>query len=425
MSSGAAFEQLWKHAEPWGSPRTAPSACPPTTSPARVPEIELPQTFSAADMLHGPAPVEPDLLVDPVIRAGQLTVVGAPRKIGKSWLAANLGWLVGSGRGYLLDTFPVRAQVPTLLLSGESSPWASRTRWQLLATTAEDTESLPNFTECHEPLRVRVRQVTEDRLLRTGTRSRSTQLAADLDVRLEPLVQRHTAGLLIVDPWARFYDGDENSNDQTEAAVAALLGLAQRTGIAIVVFHHLGKASEGRDPEDLWRGASRLPDAADTLVTMLPHYTQRQARELGLSRSEARRYVDVHMLCRHADVEAFSVRRTPSGWWTAWEPDADTSPRPTERLAPTDVAAALRTSGGAWGSAKEARVALGCSESRARAALNAATAAGAVVLSRGPQGSQVYRVPGTKRLDEPDDDDLALPLTIGYTADPDEDCAEE
>ena len=65
------------------------------------------------------------------------------------------------------------------------------------------------------------------------------------------------------------------------------------TGVAVVIVHHIGKSNEVRDPEDLWRGASRLADCASTRVTLLPHFrSKKDADDQDLNPVQARRYAD-------------------------------------------------------------------------------------------------------------------------------------
>src|SRR5207253_119878 len=123
--------------------------------------------------------------------------------------------------------------------------------------------------------------------------------------------------------WAVFYAGEENTNDQVEAALGKLRQLALTHGVAFVLMHHFGKQSGAKpsEPEDLWRGASRLPDWASTRLTMQLHYTESQANKQGMTRQQARRYVDLKFLRRAEPTEDFSISFDPdTGWWNHWTP---------------------------------------------------------------------------------------------------------
>jgi hypothetical protein len=94
-----------------------------------------------------------------------------------------------------------------------------------------------------------------------------------------------------------------------------------RNNVAFIIFHHLGKARDYAEPEDMWRGASRLADWAANRVTIVRHYTDKKAAELGLERRDARRYADLKFLRRGAPIDDFSVHLDPDGWWREWTPD--------------------------------------------------------------------------------------------------------
>jgi len=386
----------------WARPETAGAPAPAPTRRLTV--------RSWADELAGPPPAEPPMLVDPVLHAGSTCVLAAPRALGKSFAAYNLAWLVGTGSGALFDALPVLTRARVLIAAGETDRYSSWMRLARMNGGAGGSSTAPQVWETNDPWRVGVTLVTEDSPSLSGTRERRQRTVGELDPELEQTIRELGIGLLIVDPWARYYAGDENSNDQTEAALAQLSGLAERTGCAVVIVHHLGKATEGRDPEDLWRGASRLGDWPATRITMLPHFTQRSAAERGLSWAQARRYVNIHFTCRHTYQEGFSAQLRDNGWWTQWMPEAGTPPAPgatapgitasaaTDRLTPADVAAKLAASGGSWGSVKEAQLALGVSERRARKALDEAATAGLVDCQVSSSGVRRYSVPGGELL---------------------------
>ncbi len=331
-------------------------------------------------------PPEPPTLVQGLLRRGELCVLGAPRALGKSWWAMNLGALVARGSGFFMGTLPVHRSATVLYCNGELDPWASGQRWQMLL----GSEVPGPIAETFEPWRLRVVQMRSTSASEVGATTEQW-FEGMLDARVASVVEAHDVGLLILDPWATFYSGDENSNDQVESALGQLRALALRHGVAIVIVHHLSKATDARDPEDLWRGASRLADWASTRVTLLPHFTERSGLEAGLTAVEARRYVDVRFLRRYEPTEPFSAVLGYDGWWCRWEPAE--GHRPVGRLTPADVAAACKRSGGSWASTTEARSALGIGREAAAKALRQAVDAGVIVEAPGRNGAKAYRLP--------------------------------
>ena len=232
-----------------------------------------------ADTLADPPP-EPAVLVDGMLRCSELCIVGAPRGTGKSWLVLNVASLVGVGDGYFFGALQVKQRAAVLVCHGETPPWMAAQRWQMLGVDANP----PLVAEAFERFRIGAVRVRRQFHSRDGSQSWSEESCeGSLDERLRRTVLEHGIGLVVIDPWATFYTGSENSNDETEAAVSLLRQLADETGAAILVVHHLGKSQEGRDPEDLWRGASRLADAAATRVTLLPRYSTKEAAALRTS----------------------------------------------------------------------------------------------------------------------------------------------
>lgn len=346
-------------------------------------------TIRVGDLLANPPELVPDL-VSGLIRRGSTTVVAAPRNFGKSWLASNLAYLVGCGQGKLFGRFPVDGPaMPVVVAQGEMGQRQAFERWSALRAAADpdlymvlpEAQIMEDFTTW----RVGVSQVSITSRGLDGKKVETTwepRLAEHVD----RVVREVGAGLLIVDPWAVYYTGEENSNDQTEAALGALRKLSEDTGAAVVIFHHLGKSTEGRDAADQWRGASRLGDWPATRITLMPHYTPKGAEDAGLDLMEARHFADVEVLRRDGPGCVFSAQRTLAGWWKSWEPE-----QPAPGATTDDVMVALLDAPGQrWESFTEARTALGVSESKARTLLTQAVEDGDLARVRGKNGTTAY-----------------------------------
>jgi RecA-family ATPase len=75
-------------------------------------------------------PPEPPVLVDGLLRKGDMMVVAGPRAAHKSWLAMNLAVLIGRGYGYFLDTLAIERSARVLICHGELDPWSANRRWR-------------------------------------------------------------------------------------------------------------------------------------------------------------------------------------------------------------------------------------------------------------------------------------------------------
>jgi hypothetical protein len=373
------------------TPTSGPALEPWTPSGGVAPPVDAPPATPLAirwtDELAGNMPPEPPELIEGFLRAGEMAAVGAPRAIGKTWFGYNLAVRLADGTGQFLGNLDVKRTARVLYLQGELDEWGSATRWQILTGTRLTP---PRVAETFDRIRFRV---VRRRITRTvaGQTVTDEHLDADIDGRLEQAIVDHNIDVVIVDPWAVFLAAAENSNDEVEAVLGALREITLRTGVAWVIIHHItGKAerSSWTEPEDLWRGATRLADWASTRVTVLPHYTDAVAKEKGLNRREARRHVDVHFLRRSTPTDGFSAR-LDNGWWTAWTPD-DIETSPT-----LELARKLADDGGTWDSYRQAAAALGVHKNTAIDRIAAAERAGLVTLAEGTRGSTVITLDDT------------------------------
>ncbi len=350
-----------------------------------------------ADTLAEPPPA-PDVLVDGMLRRGELCILGAPRGTGKSWLALNVAGLVGGGNGYLFGTLQVRQQTPVLVCHGETPAWMAAHRWQILLGELDP----PQVAETFEHFRLGALKVRHQFRSPDGSQAWSEESCEGrLDERLRRTVLEHGIGLVVIDPWATFYTGSENSNDETEAAVSMLRQLAADSGAGILIVHHLGKSQEGRDPEDLWRGASRLADAAATRVTLLPRYSAKEASSLGLAEGEARRHVRVRLLRREAPTPGFTAYLGHDGWWSMTPDDSTPAGEPPSvGISIDELTVALAADGGSWSSLAGAARSLGISTRAASVVLARATDAGLVVEVSSGSGARGFALRGPSESDE-------------------------
>lgn len=386
--------------EEWG-----PSEVPPDDNGGKVsvpvPRIATEQPMPSsplslsirwvADAMADPPP-EPSVLIDGLLRAGEMSVVGALRALGKSWFAYNLAILLGRGEGLFCGQLPVRRRARVLIAQGELDEWGSWQRWQRLCGTDGPP---PGVAESFDRWRIRVLRKRASGRSDSGGGWADEWMEASIDGQLEDAIVTHGFDVLIIDPWRVYFAGAENSNDEVEAGLERLRSLARQTGVAVVILHHLGKNTETREPEDLWRGASRLADWASTRVTMLPHYTEHQAREQGMTRQQARRYVDLRFLRRSEPTDDFSIVWNPeTGWWERWASPIEAADSRRVNLNPADVAQVCRDSGGDWPSIVAAADALDVSQGTARKLLAGAVRHGLLEPYKGARGATGHRLPG-------------------------------
>lgn len=95
-------------------------------------------------------------------------------------------------------------------------------------------------------------------------------------------------GLIVIDPFIRSHQLDENSNPQMDAAVAAWNDIAELTGCSILLVHHVRKGIGGTI--EAARGAKALTDAA-RVGFVLAAMTAEEATEIDIPEGEAHRFV--------------------------------------------------------------------------------------------------------------------------------------
>jgi hypothetical protein len=279
-------------------------------------------------------PPDPDPIIEGLLNAGEFMVIGAERGIGKTWLGYNIASLLTTGDGALFGRLPVPQPRRVLYLQGELDETQANIRWRLLhgvdgldALAGGGTATLPHLAESFD--QVRLRAVNRRSTIKIeGEVVTDEYVDASIDRALEATIEAMSIDVVVIDPWAVFFAGNESSNDQVEAVLQELRHLGMRRRVAWVILHHFGKNRETAEPEDLWRGASRLADWAANRVTIARYYTDRQASEAGMARRDARRYAQLHFLRRGAPLDEFCVHLEEDGWWQEWTPgDGELGPR--------------------------------------------------------------------------------------------------
>lgn len=322
-------------------------------------EVEPIEVRSIADAIADTRP-EPPELVAGLIRQGEATVIGAPRGIGKSFLGMQLALMLAAGQGHLFGRHRIMRARNVLYCHGELDHFSARRRWarmltspHWLDTTTGDRTPPDGLKETFVQWRIDLRKIRTTRQGAAGTVT-TEQSVATIDPRLEARIVADGTDVLILDPWKSYHGGSENSNDDTEAVLAELRRLQLTYDVTVIIIHHIGKNTIVREPEDLWRGASRLADWTSNRVTLTEHYTPVRAAEAGMSRKQARRFLDVVYLRRGAPVDDHSTRRDDDGWWHDWTDGTPETPKVTGR----DLIDALAEHG-PFKSKKEARDYLG------------------------------------------------------------------
>ncbi|HTN09380.1 MAG TPA: AAA family ATPase, partial [Acetobacteraceae bacterium] len=113
-------------------------------------------------------------------------------------------------------------------------------------------------------------------------------------------------GLIVVDPFVKSHQLDENANAQIDAAATAWAEIAEATGAAVLLVHHVRKGATS--DVDAMRGAKALTDAARSAALLTP-MTAEEARHLSVPERERWRHV------RLDDAKANMAPRADAAQW--------------------------------------------------------------------------------------------------------------
>ena len=201
----------------------------------------LPSTLTDVDLSCTDFP-EPRFVVKDLISEG-LTILGGKPKIGKSILGYNVGLSLATGQN-VLGAIPVD-QIEVLYLCLEETPGRLKRKLSKMRGNALPTN--------------RIHFAFKWPRIQDGG-------LEDLErwIKEHPMVR-----LVIIDTFARirslngFHGGYATDYDE----IGAIKSVADRNSVAIVVIHHLRKAS-AEDTIDLITGSAGLTGAADSILIL-------------------------------------------------------------------------------------------------------------------------------------------------------------
>ena len=233
------------------------------------------------------------MLLDPILPERSLSMLYAPRGIGKSWLGLSIGLAVASGSTLLRWTVPRPRNV--LYVDGEMPLAELQSR--LAAIKAGIGVAIPN-----DGFRILAADNTEAGINLSNAEGQQA---------LEP----HLAGidLLILDNLSTLLaSGSEGASDAWLPMQNWLLRL-RRKGIAVLLIRHAGV--NGRQ-----RGTSRREDALDTVIALRrpADYSPKEGARFEVHLEKARALVGEGALPFEAVVEPLaSESRRPGVQWVA------------------------------------------------------------------------------------------------------------
>lgn len=236
---------------------------------------------SFADLVAQDFPPQ-QFLVEGLIPAGQLVMLGGRGKAGKSWLVLQLIAAVDRGIQFLGKTTK-RGRVLYLALEDGRRRMNQRPkilRWQP-SPAVDIAFKIATFDHGGEGLS-HIRQAIADKRY-------------DLVV-IDTLIKTLSAA------------ADENSNTEMAAICNELADMAHDSGAAIVIVHHTSKVKT-ENPFDNLRGASAIRNAYDVGLLLRREHNQREAT--------------LHVESRDFDADDMTIKQADNG--AGWEYLGDAS----------------------------------------------------------------------------------------------------
>lgn len=226
-------------------------------------------------------------IIDGLLRRGETANIIASTKVGKSWMAADLGMSVATGEKWIKQFTTTPGKVVYIDLELHPETFAGRLR-QIADFREYDTERL---NKSFYPICLR------------GTGKDILSLGEIVDA-LPPDVS-----MIVLDAWYRLLPGGTSENDN-----AAMMGLynhldayAKQLDCAFVVIHHSSKGDQGgKRVTDVGSGAGSISRAADTHIVIRPH------EEEGLAVMEAatRSFAPMTPMSMHFTFPCWHVSQT-------------------------------------------------------------------------------------------------------------------
>lgn len=219
------------------------------TEAKRLPNLKI---LTAGDLIRDFTQLR-RMLIDGLLRDGEVMNVIAPPKLGKSWLVLSLVLAVACGIEWLGRFATRRGKV--LLIDNELHPETLANRLPRVAMAMG--LSPEDYGENVSVICLRGRLID------------LKQLAFEL-MQIEP----GSYDLIVFDAWYRLLPAgtDENANGDVTQLYNLLESVADRIGSAFTCIHHTSKGNQSeKNITDVGSGAGAQARAADTHMVMRPH----------------------------------------------------------------------------------------------------------------------------------------------------------
>ena len=312
---------------------------------ARNPAMATPlRVESFADLVSQDFPPQ-KFLVDGLIPAGQLVMLGGRGKAGKSWLVLQLIAAVDRGGQFL-----GRATTPG----------------RVLYLALEDGRRRMNQ-------RARVMRWTPSAQVDIGFKVDKFDSGGQGLAHVREAIAAGGYDLVVIDTLVKTLSAsaDENNNPQMAHICNDLADMAHDSGACILIVHHVSKQMV-ENPFDALRGASAIRDAYDVGMMLVRKHAEKEAT--------------LHAEARDFDVQDITIRQAENG--AGWEYVGDAAAGVAIRAGRVGLQDLIAAGDGS--TAEAIAAAVGKSPSAIRQSMKTAEKAGYITIER-------RRLDGTKQ----------------------------
>jgi hypothetical protein len=228
-----------------------------------------------------------------------ISILVAPGGSGKSLLSAQWAIALAMGMSWAGWT-PVKAE-KVLLINAEDDGDEMRRRIHAACKVmnVNPRDLMGRLFIADDPRSIVVARTTKDKVV----------TATPLAEAIRKTVEDNGIGVVVVDPFAETFEGDENSNSEVKWAAAIWRNVARETSCSVMLVHHTPKYAKGMAGDaDAARGAGALVNSA-RIVSTLFTMTDDEATLFAMKPDEAYRYV------RFDDAKANLTLMTGKARW--------------------------------------------------------------------------------------------------------------